>query len=65
MVVNFIDVSWHNAVLSIIYKIEPEAAALKKRLLECIMIVDYGDNHSARYIDALKELEAFGAKHLL
>jgi hypothetical protein len=63
MVNNPIDVGYRNALLWIIYRVE--TPALQKRLLECVRIVDYEATNSQRYIDALKEIEAFGNKHLL
>jgi hypothetical protein len=54
---------YRNSVLWLIYRIEiPE---LKKRLLQCIVILDTGDPASPLWQDALKEVEAFGRKHLI
>ena len=59
---NPIDVSWFNSLLWIIYRVE--IPSVKEHLLKCATVC-LGPMDSPQYDKALKELEAFGRKHLL
>ena len=63
MVSNPMNIQWRNNLLWIILRVE--VPTLKQRLLECVIITDQEPMNSPRWNEALKELEAFGRKHLI